>query len=68
MNLLHMKSLPNPLGHKGLDNNFVCKRFPVQTLLWSLEFVIQIDLEHTPAQFETWLKVEVFQQIIICFS
>ena len=26
--------------------NFVCKRFTVQTLLWSLEFVIQINIEH----------------------
>ena len=23
----------------GLGNDFVCKRFAVQTLLWSLEFV-----------------------------
>ena len=30
----------------GLGNYFVCKRFAVQTLLWSLEFVIQISLEH----------------------
>ena len=28
----------------GLGNFFVCKRFAVQTLLWSLEFVIQINL------------------------
>ena len=46
------------LGHKfqwpqeGLNceslkgNYFVCKRFTVQTLLWSLEFGIQINLEH----------------------
>ena len=30
----------------GLGNYFVCKRFAVQTLLWSLEFVTQINLEH----------------------
>ena len=30
----------------GLSNYFVCKRFGVQTLLWSLEFVIQTNLEH----------------------
>ena len=30
----------------GLGNDFVCKRFAVQTLLWSLEFVIRIDLKH----------------------
>ena len=30
----------------GLGNNFVCKRVAVQTLLWSLEFMIQINLEH----------------------
>ena len=36
-----LNSWPN-----GLGNYFVCKRFEVQTLLWSLEFVIQINLEH----------------------
>ena len=30
----------------GLGKDFVCKRFAVPTLLWSLEFVIQINLEH----------------------
>ena len=30
----------------GLGNYFVCKRFAVQTILWSLEFVIQINLKH----------------------
>ena len=30
----------------GFGNYFVCKRFVVQTLLWSLEFVIQINIEH----------------------
>ena len=30
----------------GLGNDFVYNRFAVQTLLWSLEFVIQINLEH----------------------
>ena len=29
-----------------LGNSFVCKRFGVQIVLWSLEFVIQINLEH----------------------
>ena len=29
----------------GLGNYFVCKRFAVQILIWSLEFVIQINLE-----------------------
>ena len=29
-----------------LGNYFVCKRFAVQTLLWSLGFVIQTNLEH----------------------
>ena len=28
-----------------LGNYFVCKRFTVQTLLWSLEFAMQINLE-----------------------
>ena len=30
----------------GLGNYFICKRFAVQTLLWSLEFVIQINPQH----------------------
>ena len=30
----------------GLGNYFVCKRFTIQTFLWSLEFVIQINHEH----------------------
>ena len=30
----------------GLYNYFVCKRFAIQILLWSLEFVIQINLVH----------------------
>ena len=34
------------LWPSGLGNYFVCKRFAVQTLLWSLEFVIEINLEH----------------------
>ena len=29
-----------------LGNDFVCKRFAVQTLMWSLEFVIHINVEH----------------------
>ena len=33
------------LWPNGLGNFFVCKRFAVQTLLWSLEFGIQISLE-----------------------
>ena len=45
-----------------LDHYLVCKRFAVQTLLWSLEFVIQINLSSTkPLQFETWLDVKVSQ-------
>ena len=34
------------LWPSGLGNYFVCKRFAVQTLLWLLEFVIQINLEY----------------------
>ena len=34
------------LWPSGLGNYFVCKRFAVQTLVFSLEFVIQIKLEH----------------------
>ena len=29
----------------GLGNYFVCKRFAVQSLVWSLEFVIQVNLD-----------------------
>ena len=29
-----------------LGTDFVSKRFAVQTLLWSLEFIIQTNLEH----------------------
>ena len=32
--------------YSGLVNYLVYKRFTVQTLLWSLEFLIQINLEH----------------------
>ena len=34
------------LWPSGLGNFIVCKRFAVQTLLWSLGFVIQINFEH----------------------
>ena len=36
---------------RGLGNYFVCKRFAVETLLWSIEFVIQINLEHDTIAF-----------------
>ena len=42
-NLTH--KVITPLRPSGLGNCFICKRFEVQTLLWSLEFVIQINLE-----------------------
>ena len=35
----------------GLGNYFACKRFTVQTFLWSLEFEIQINLEHDTIAF-----------------
>ena len=49
--LLHTNLLPNLLAHEamrpsGLDNYFVCKRFAVQILLWSLEFAIHTNLKH----------------------
>ena len=34
------------LQPSGLGNFFVCKKFEVQTFLWSLEFVFQVSLEH----------------------
>ena len=49
MNTIFMNSkiskTSDPLTN-GLGNYFVCKRFTVQPLLWSLEFLIQINLEH----------------------
>ena len=33
-------------------NYFICKRLAVQTLLWSLEFVIKINLEPDTTQFK----------------
>ena len=39
------------LTPSGLGNDFACKRFAVQTLLWSLGFVIQINLEHDTIAF-----------------
>ena len=44
-NLWSTKILPNPLVCKEITS-FVCKRLAAQTLLWLLEFVIQISLEH----------------------
>ena len=34
------------LWPNGFGNYVVCKGFAVQNLLWSLEFVIQTNLEH----------------------
>ena len=42
----------NAIKSSGLGNYFVCKRFAVQILMWSLEFVIQINLEHDTSQFK----------------
>ena len=36
----------SPDGLVGFNNYFVCKRFTVPNLLWSLEFMIKINLEH----------------------
>ena len=43
---LNWESLAYEIRPNGLSNYLVCKRFAVQTFLWSLEFVIQINLEH----------------------
>ena len=45
-NLHFVGYLHKTLWPSGLGNNFMCTRFAVQTLLWSLEFVIQINLKH----------------------
>ena len=39
-----IRILLNPPSLVGLGNYFVCKRLEVQTLLWLLEFVIEIIL------------------------
>ena len=36
-----------------------CNRFLDQTLLRSLEFVIQINIKRNTSQFETWVEVKV---------
>ena len=45
------------LWPSGLGNYFISKRFAVQTLLWSLEFVVQINLQHdTITTLEMWVN------------
>ena len=41
------RNQPKLLGFMAwwVSNYFICKRFEVQTLLWPLEFVIQMNLE-----------------------
>ena len=59
----------------GLVNDFVCKRFAVQTLLWSLEFVILINLEYdTIATLfcdkmieVAWNRMFSLSSVFICF-
>ena len=45
-NLWKMIAACKALWPSGLGNDFMCKRFAVQILLWSLEFLIQINLHH----------------------
>ena len=52
--------------YSGLVNYLVCKRFRVQTLLWSLVFLIEINLEHdaSAASWSIWkseMKWQCFQ-------
>ena len=55
-----------PTWPSGFVNYFVSKRFAVQTLLWSLEFVILINLEHdTIAVFLLFLNTQI---LFICFQ
>ena len=42
------------LWSSGLGNYFVCKRFAVQTHLWSLKIVIHINLEHSHIYFSSF--------------
>ena len=45
-NVLPTYLMEEPLWHSGLGNCIACKNFTVQTLMWSLEFVIHKNLEH----------------------
>ena len=58
---LRISCIRSNLWPCSYGNYFACKRFAVQTLLWSMEFVIQINLEHDTIQFEFWLEVELSQ-------
>ena len=50
----------------GLGNDFVCNRFAVQTLPWSLEFIIRTNLEHnTIAIFRRDRKSLMYMQLSI---
>ena len=53
------------LRTSGLLNYFECKRFTVQTLLWSLEFVIQMRLEQDTIAiylvFLFWLQTNIWR-------
>ena len=45
----------------GLGNYFVSKKFPVQTLRWSLEFVIRTNLEHDTIAESYTLILQLFK-------
>ena len=92
-NLLHTKSLPNPLGHRVLLVRWIRStriRYlttVVADLCWDTSTLSQVSncdgvmleiyLDHrfqwprevlnceSPSQFETWLKVEVSQLVIV---
>ena len=55
------------LWPSGLGNYFVCKRFAVQTLLGSLKFVIQINLEHDISQLQNQWSINI-KRITINYS
>ena len=58
----------------GLGNYLLCKRFPAQTLLWSLEFVIRTNLENDTIAESYILISQLFKthyskdnNLIVCF-
>ena len=51
-----------PTRSSGIGRYIVCKRFAVETLLWSLEFMIQIKLE--PGRTTVWTSTRSWSQII----
>ena len=53
----------------GLGNYFVCKKFAVQILLWSLELMIQIcDWARHHCSLNLGLKLKYLNMSDLCFA